>query len=157
MRPQEALEAGHDAIARAADAACFVLFRAAPALSARRRLWLGQALVFILCAAGIGYAAWRFPLPTAVSAHAVGYAAFSALTLWRLFAAASALAPRAARGPGWSADLPVYTVLAALYREAHMMARIGDRPGRLDFPGILAQTPEALAPRYLITRLKSSM
>jgi hypothetical protein len=141
MRQQEALEARHDAIARAADAACFALFRAQPILSARRRLWLGQGLVLAACVAGIGYAAWRFPIWTAVAAHAAGYAAFSALTLWRLFAAASALAPRAAPEEGWANALPIYTVLCPLYREAHMMGRLGDRLARLDYPGILAQMP----------------
>lgn len=135
MRQQDALQARQEeTLARIADAACFALSRAAPILSARRRLWFGQALVLALCLAGLGYAAWRHPLHTAAIAHAVGYAAFSALTVWRLFAAAAALAPQSASNFRWSGDLPVYTVLCPLYREAHMLAPLGARLARLDYP-----------------------
>jgi hypothetical protein len=39
------------------------------------------------------------------------------------------------------ASLPVYSILVPLYREAHMIARIAAALMRLDYPGIMAQTP----------------
>jgi hypothetical protein len=44
------------------------------------------------------------------------------------------------------ADLPVYSILVPLYREAHMVARIVAALRNLDYPGLMAQTPQAKIP-----------
>jgi hypothetical protein len=40
------------------------------------------------------------------------------------------------------ADLPIYSILVPLYREAHMVARITAALKNLDYPGLMAQTPQ---------------
>jgi hypothetical protein len=42
---------------------------------------------------------------------------------------------------GADADLPVYTVLVPLFREAEVLPILADALKRLDYPGITAQTP----------------
>ena len=46
--------------------------------------------------------------------------------------------------------LPVYTVIAALYREAASVDGLLRAIERLDYPGIMAQTPRAFALTYRI-------
>ena len=50
-------------------------------------------------------------------------------------------------GRGWSRyddrDLPVYTLIIALHRERRVLARLIDALLALDYPGVMAQTPQA--------------
>jgi hypothetical protein len=41
------------------------------------------------------------------------------------------------------AELPIYSILVPLYREAHMVARVAAALKSLDYPGLMAQTPQA--------------
>jgi cellulose synthase/poly-beta-1,6-N-acetylglucosamine synthase-like glycosyltransferase len=62
---------------------------------------------------------------------------FSLFTIWRLVAAAaaiSAIAPERSSQAGWNADLPTYTILCPLHREANMVVVMAERLGRLSYP-----------------------
>jgi hypothetical protein len=43
-------------------------------------------------------------------------------------------------------DLPVYSILVPLYREANMLGQLARSLAKLDYPGLMAQTPEAIRP-----------
>lgn len=69
------------------------------------------------------------------AAHAVSIifaAALGALSLFRLAACATPPAP--ASSQSWPGALPVYTVIAALYREGDVLAELVDALSRLDYP-----------------------
>ena len=75
-----------------------------------------------------------YPLAVRRAARVVTYAIFSALTVWRLFAAAAALAPHPKPTVRWTDELPTYTVLCPLYREANMMQALARRLLSIDYP-----------------------
>ena len=142
MRGDDGAAVTDEGLARVAQAARLSLARAAPALSARRRIWFSQIL---FACAGVS-AAFTFALVdarlAAQSAHAFGFGIFAILTATRLVAAAAALAPPRARAVTWTGDLPVYTILCPLYREAQMLPAIVERMSRLDYPGVMAHLPQ---------------
>jgi cellulose synthase/poly-beta-1,6-N-acetylglucosamine synthase-like glycosyltransferase len=120
---------------RVSNAARFSLSRAAPLLSARRRLYLHQFVVIVVVGAAIYWSVKAFPSATFHAAHALAFAIFTILTVMRLAAAATALAPLPPHGKTiWRDDLPVYSILIPLYREAGMLTAIADRIGKLDYP-----------------------
>lgn len=91
----------------------------------------------LLLAAGIAALTWAVrvaPDATLSAVRLAAYLAFSTLTIWRLFAAAVALTPRAPASVTWDGPLPVYTVLCPLYREANMMEALAARLAQLDYP-----------------------
>ncbi|MEA2856519.1 MAG: glycosyltransferase XagB, partial [Methylobacteriaceae bacterium] len=59
---------------------------------------------------------------------------FFAAILLRLFAIASSFAPPATGAPVADADLPVYTIIVALYREEAVIAQLLAALQRLDYP-----------------------
>jgi cellulose synthase/poly-beta-1,6-N-acetylglucosamine synthase-like glycosyltransferase len=120
--------------ARAAHAARFSLSEGAPELSARRRLTGAQGLVIIALVLGLAWALWRHPRALSTLVQEGALIAFSVLTLWRLFAAAASLAPADCTQTRWVGELPIYTILCPLYREAHMLPALLERLGRLDYP-----------------------
>lgn len=63
----------------------------------------------------------------------------------RLFACAASLEAREGAGKRQSdAQLPVYTIVIALYKEAPVARQLARAIDRLDYPGIMAQTPQAI-------------
>jgi cellulose synthase/poly-beta-1,6-N-acetylglucosamine synthase-like glycosyltransferase len=118
------------------DAARFALQRERPWDSAARTFTWGQLAWLVLLFAGLIAAAVAAPKTTASIAHALAFGAFACAIVLRLFAAASALAPRAAPAPAPipDADLPLYTVIAPLYREAAVAEGLLRALERLDYP-----------------------
>jgi cellulose synthase/poly-beta-1,6-N-acetylglucosamine synthase-like glycosyltransferase len=119
--------------ARAARAASYSLSQTAPILSARRRLYFTQIMVFAILAAPSIYLFGSTPLAMSI----VLYVLFSLFTVWRLAAAAAAISdlkPDVSESIGWTGELPIYTILCPLYREANMVAAIAERLGRLSYP-----------------------
>ncbi|TAK48523.1 MAG: hypothetical protein EPO23_07815 [Xanthobacteraceae bacterium] len=79
---------------------------------------------------------------TVAAVLALWFLAFLGLRL----TASLAARPSPARMPRLSDDrLPVYTVIAALYHEANSVSGLVEAIRRLDYPGIMAQTPQAVA------------
>ncbi|MGC1863516.1 MAG: hypothetical protein WA733_20950, partial [Methylocystis sp.] len=70
-------------------------------------------------------------------------AAFLSAVFLRLFACAQSFEPEAQAAPLADARLPVYTLIVPLYREARVALQLARAIDRLDYPGIMAQTPQA--------------
>jgi hypothetical protein len=122
---------------RAADA----LDDAWPQLSAAtgsRRLRIGIALTLALVA-GAALTAPPAALETLEALLAAGFLAWLAL---RILGSFLQPAPPQAM-PRHDRALPVYTVIAALYREGEAVEGLIEAIRRLDYPGIMAQTPQA--------------
>ena len=131
--------------------ATFRLDERAPEFSARRvvtppQIVMGAALALALVAGFV--AAPQLAAALAIMLLSLCYGANIVLRLL-LFAAASF-----GRGTGHrvtpgeiasldEAQLPVYSILVPLYREAHMVSRLVAALKQLDYPGIMAQTPQA--------------
>ncbi|MFT4229090.1 MAG: glycosyltransferase [Microbacterium sp.] len=128
---------GADVAAHAADG----LYRRDPALSARivlstRQKVVAAVLVLILVVAGV-----MWPLPTVMALVGVASVVFLASTLFKF-----AVALRGSRydlvdhvTPEEVAaladdDLPMYTVLVPVFREARVVGRLVENLGRLDYP-----------------------
>ena len=113
--------------------AAHALERLDPALCAHGEMWLSQTLG--AAAFGLGMTALAFAAPAVERAVA-------SLLFWLLFSAAIALrfavamaagaAPAAA--PLSDAELPVYTVVVALYREGAVIPKLVAALNRLDYP-----------------------
>jgi glycosyltransferase XagB len=93
----------------------------------------GLLLLILICSAP------RSPWP-------VAWLYFLGATLLKLCAAAVSGGRPVAAPPLSDAELPVYTVLAPLYREARVLQKLLDSLAALDYPGIMAQTPQELRP-----------
>ena len=113
--------------------ACEGLSLSAPRLSAKRTLTWGQALVFCVAAAGLGFAAWKAPWALLAGLHVLGMVVFAAAILVRLGAAAASLTRRPAP-VAVPPVLPVLTVLCPLYREAQAVPDLLAALARLDYP-----------------------
>ncbi|HWA23240.1 MAG TPA: glycosyltransferase [Caulobacterales bacterium] len=127
------LQDEQSAMERAERAARFSLAHAAPILSARRRFYITQIMVLLILSGVCLAALLAAPLAIRIALFVL----FSVFTLWRLLAAASALSPPAPDAPastGWQGELPIYTILCPLYREANMVEAIAGRLRRLDYP-----------------------
>ncbi len=71
--------------------------------------------------------------------------AFLANVFLRLFACAASFEARDAVGRlNADAQLPIYTLVIALYKEAAVVRQLARAIDRLDYPGIMAQTPQAI-------------
>ncbi|HUG63574.1 MAG TPA: glycosyltransferase, partial [Methylomirabilota bacterium] len=118
---------------RTMDEAVTVLSRLDPGLSARSRPSPLQraAIVLAVAAVPVGLIAW--PPGAWGLMHLLSASTFAALGYLRYVACTSEIGPRplAPMEPG---ELPSYTVLVALYREAHMVRGLVEALERLDYP-----------------------
>jgi len=120
------------------DAAVTALERRYPALSARVGLTTPQRLTLTTALLLASSCALFFPGVAITALQAILAAAFACLLLVRLIAIAEVLAP--AKPPTGeplrtaNADLPVYTVLAALYHEADVVPQLIEALIALDYP-----------------------
>ncbi|MCB1541657.1 MAG: glycosyltransferase [Rhodoblastus sp.] len=120
--------------AEIAEDAALRLHRIEPRLSARAgpsraARWLGVA-VLAACAA----LAVLWPQILAALAWTLLTIAFSAATVTRLFMAAAAFRPEPESPPLADRDLPVYTIVVALYREADVARALIDALEALAYP-----------------------
>ncbi|MGD0642705.1 MAG: hypothetical protein ABSC22_18350 [Roseiarcus sp.] len=125
-----------------ADTAAHALERRDRALSAHSGLSWGQvACVATLAVAGTTL---EFAAPGAPSAtiSVALWLTFAAWIIVRNLAVAAAGSTRAF-APLADFDLPVYSIVAPLYREAGMVRKLVGALDAIDYPGILAQTPQA--------------
>ncbi len=116
-----------------ADEAAHGLARRMPELSAHKVITPGQIAVFLFAFAGL--AAWAIAAPAAAwnGLVALTTAAFLAGTLFRAALACIGGAPRADFAPP-GGELPVYTILVPLYREANVLPRLARALLLLDYP-----------------------
>lgn len=118
--------------ADALNNARFGFHRAFPSRSAKRRVFVTQALWMGVALAAIAWAAARYPAPALTVAHGAGIAIFAAAIALRLAAAAN-LRPeptRLAKPSIW----PTFTILCPLYREANIVQDLVVALQRLDYP-----------------------
>ncbi len=121
--------------AQLARDAAFGLARAEPRLSAQRVILAGQARVLAACVAALGLAVLLFPYETALALTiflGIGFVAnigFRALLVW----IGAAEFPQAGKHPAED-ELPVYTVLVPMYREANMARHIVQSLNALEYP-----------------------
>lgn len=123
------------------DAARLGFHRADPSRSAKRTFYFTQIFGFALILAALGLAISYAPDLTWEIIRAAALTLFASAILLRLFAAGH-LSPVLSR----LADPPVcptYTILCPLYREANVVADLVAALDRLDYPGIMEQTPPA--------------
>lgn len=112
-----------------------VLPEARPDRSARRTLTWTQAVLlgagaFAMTEALI--ADWRLVVTIL---YWIGFATFAALIAWRLFASAATLAHVAGPHPRAAfEDMPAYTLLCPLYREARVLPQLIGALAKLDYP-----------------------
>lgn len=132
MRAVERL-APHRLVPGWTDTAANGLFYSAPALSARsgitaiqKRVGLGlllSALVFAAMAPGL----------TWIALQTVAACCFMSMILFRLAAAACGARPEPSVNPG-EAGLPVFTILAPVYREAEVLPQLTRALAAFDYP-----------------------
>lgn len=124
-----------------AEQAANGLYHEDPGLSARRVLSRGQqvALVVIVLLLVASFVLW--PLPTVIGVIAVASAVFLASTLFKFSVALHGsrydLVERvdaAAIAALDDDELPIYTVLVPVFREARIVGRLVENLGRLDYP-----------------------
>lgn len=118
----------------ALDTARMALNRRDRSLSARSVITFWQ----LLAALFIALAVWRLiavaPDTVAFIARGAFWFLFSAFVVMRLFAAAASMSRPAAGRPGWQGELPVYTLLCPLHREAASVPRLIAALDALDYP-----------------------
>jgi cellulose synthase/poly-beta-1,6-N-acetylglucosamine synthase-like glycosyltransferase len=128
----DSLEAAATIDAAALDNARFGFHRVHPHRSAKRRLYVTQALVILALIAALTWAVASAPALTFNIAHYVAVGFFACAIAWRL-AAASNLAPLLSRISDRE-DVPVYTILCPIYREANVVADLVASLERLEYP-----------------------
>jgi len=117
------------------------LYHADPGLSARKVLSRGQQMGLVVLLVLFVAAAVLWPLPTVIGVIAVASVVFLASTLFKFSVAlhgsrydlvehVDAAAIAALRDD----DLPIYTVLVPVFREARIVGRLVENLGRLDYP-----------------------
>jgi cellulose synthase/poly-beta-1,6-N-acetylglucosamine synthase-like glycosyltransferase len=118
------------------DAAIFSLARARPALSAQRVVTKSQACALTTTITAMGLAAWQAPyaflvvLITAMSLLFIIGIGFRALLVWF-----GSLPPKDGfLQSSAHDDLPLYTILAPLYREAAVLPGLVSALSALDYP-----------------------
>ena len=119
--------------------ATFGLAREQPQFSAATVLTQAQKRTFataaILTAAAV--LAWPSVALLALSGFvALGYAANALFRAWLFWVGADERSPEPAPGPA-DCDLPTYTVLVPLYREANVIPQLTKSLRSLDYPGIM--------------------
>lgn len=135
-------EAAATVDAAALDEARFGFARAHPQRSARRVLFYTQALALAALITAFVFAARSAPTLTFATLHITALVIFAAAIFVRLIAAAS-LTPLLSRLADQS-DVPVYTILCPLYREANVAPDLVAALGRIDYP------PEALDIKLIV-------
>ncbi|HWA89595.1 MAG TPA: glycosyltransferase [Rhizomicrobium sp.] len=119
---------------RLTDAAIHGLARRFPELSARRVISRGQAAGFVLAAAVLVALLWRWPEATLLALVDALSAIFAAGVLFRAFLAWYGARTSDRAVPRVPADLPLYTILVPLYREAAIVPDLVRALGALDYP-----------------------
>ncbi|MDN3494538.1 glycosyltransferase [Planococcus sp. APC 4015] len=117
------------------------LYHRDPELSARHVLSRGQKVGGVIALVAVIGSAIVWPLPTLVTFIAVASSVFLASTLFKFSIAlrgsrydlVTHVAPDAIAAVRDS-DLPVYTVLVPVFREARIVGRLVENLGRLDYP-----------------------
>lgn len=132
------------AAAQIAEDAALRLHRIEPRLSARVGPSRGTRLASVALAAAIGGLAALWPQVAGLLLWTLLTIAFSMATVIRIFTAAAALEPDTESPPVADRDLPVYTIVIALYRETEIVAALIAALEAIDYPGIMAQTPQAV-------------
>jgi hypothetical protein len=125
-------EAATTVNAAALEEARFGFARAYPQRSARRVLFFTQFLAFAALIAALVLAARSAPNLTFAAVHITALVIFAAAIFVRLLAAASLspLLSRLADQP----DVPTYTILCPLYREANVAPDLVAALARIDYP-----------------------
>ena len=129
-----------------------------PDLSARRVATACQGAGAVLLAAVIAAGVFLDAKGTLVAVNLVGATLFFGVSSLRFVAVGFAERHKPATPalpPGDADDLPVYTILVPLYREAHLVADVVRGLRAIDWPGIMAQTPLS-AFRYNSLRIAQS-
>lgn len=106
-----------------------------PHLSARivANAWQGACLGALAVAVPLAFAVW--PAQAVLGLHLIASVFFFMCVLLRILALGRAAPPRLARlDPADPADMPVYTVLVALYREKAVVSQLLVALGRLQWP-----------------------
>ena len=116
------------------ERARFGLFQRTPALSARRVFHAPQILALVALAVLLWRGLGRAPDAVWATAHGIALGLFACAVGLRLFAAAASMMPRPAPATRWTGELPVYTILCPLYREAPSAAALVAALRRLDYP-----------------------
>ncbi|MFB2549755.1 glycosyltransferase family 2 protein [Ensifer soli] len=119
---------------RRVEAAVGTLFEQAPHLSARVTLQGMQGFAIGLLVWGIATAAYAVPLASIIALHLALSLFYLGHLAIRMMALGARLPERIAPLPGEEAELPVYTVLVALYRERAIAAQLVGALNRLDWP-----------------------
>lgn len=138
LRLDSLKEAAATVDAAALDEARFGFARAHPQRSARRVLFYTQALALAALITAFVFAARSAPTLTFATLHITALVIFAAAIFVRLIAAAS-LTPLLSRLADQS-DVPVYTILCPLYREANVAPDLVAALGRIDYPGLMPQS-----------------
>lgn len=133
--------------------ATYALDERAPEISARQVMTRAQFWIIAACAVSIVAAISVAPvLSLAVLLTAIGavYAANIVLRVLLFAAAGWREKGHAVSGHELAAlndrELPPYTIIAPLYREAHMVGPLVRALKALDYPGLMAQSPLELNP-----------
>jgi cellulose synthase/poly-beta-1,6-N-acetylglucosamine synthase-like glycosyltransferase len=119
---------------RLTDEAVFGLARRFPELSARRVISRGQAIGLALSATSFAAALCWWPHPTELVFVAGMSSVFLAGVSFRAFLAWFGARPRVPEIPAQGDDLPDYTILVPLYREAAVVPGLVKALWALDYP-----------------------
>lgn len=124
-----------------ADQAADGLYRIDPTLSARTVLSRSQKIVGVVLLVAVVACAVVWPLPTLITVIAIASAVFLASTLFKFVIALRGsrydLVAHVSRDDIAALnddELPIYTVLVPVFREARIVGRLVENLGRLDYP-----------------------
>jgi hypothetical protein len=131
--------------ARVAEAAACGLERRDSSLSAHSGLSWGQVACVAALAIVVATLALAAPGALRPAVSIPLWLIFAAWIVVRNLAVAASFAPPVFP-PLADQDLPVYSVVAALYREAGMVKKLIRALDAIDYPGIMAQAPEEIEP-----------
>ena len=120
------------------------LRRGQPLLSnaLRPRSWAGTAIVLAIFAVVALLTVLDPPAAIKISTSLLAAVFLAAATLRLLSVLYSPLSPRRSRRLE-DIELPIYTIICALYREERVVGNLVAAIRALDYPGIMAQTPQA--------------
>jgi cellulose synthase/poly-beta-1,6-N-acetylglucosamine synthase-like glycosyltransferase len=124
-----------------ADEAANELFRQNPSLSARVVFSRGQKIGFLALGVGLLVALVLWPLPTVVAVLTVVSVAFLASTVFKFVVAMQGakydIVERVSQAEVdalTDAELPTYTVLVPVFKEANIVPQLVGNLGRIDYP-----------------------
>ncbi|MEZ5958791.1 MAG: glycosyltransferase [Hyphomonadaceae bacterium] len=118
--------------AAALDEARYGFARTQPHRSAKRGLYFTQLVAIAALIGALVFAARLAPVLTFEALHIAGFVIFAAAILFRLIAASS-LTPLLSRIAD-QRDVPIYTILCPLYREANVTPDLVAALSRIDYP-----------------------